>query len=75
MPCPSILPGKETPMPFITVKMLKGRTADQKRELVKTITDAMATICNAKPEGTMVVIEEVARDHWARGGVLISERE
>ena len=61
-------------MPFVTVKMLEGRTADQKRELVKAITDAMASICNAKPEGTMVVIEEVARDHWARGGTLLSEQ-
>ncbi len=61
-------------MPFITVKMLKGRTADQKRDLVKAITDAVETICDAKPDGTMVVIEEIARDHWARGGVLISER-
>ena len=62
-------------MPFITVKMLKGRTADQKRDLVEAITDAMENICDAKPDGTMVVIEEIARDHWARGGVLISERK
>ena len=55
--------------------MLKGRTADQKRDLVKAITDAMENICDAKPDGTMVVIEEIARDHWARGGVLISERK
>jgi 4-oxalocrotonate tautomerase len=62
-------------MPFVNVKMLDGRTTDQKRELVKAITDALKNICGAKPEGTMVVIEEVTRDHWARGGVLISDRD
>ena len=35
-------------MPFINVKMLEGRTHDQKKELVKAITDAMVTICGAK---------------------------
>lgn len=62
-------------MPFISVKMLEGRSKEQKRELVKSITDAVVDICGVKPEGTMVVIEEYPRDHWATGGVLISERE
>ncbi len=61
-------------MPFVTVKMLDGRTAEQKRELVKAITEVMVNTCGAKPDSTMVVIEEIARDHWSRGGVLISER-
>ncbi len=61
-------------MPFVNVKMLEGRTRDQKRELAKAITDAMVTICNAKADGTMVVIEDIPRDHWARGGSLLSER-
>lgn len=62
-------------MPFVNVKMLDGRTSDQKRELVKAITDALEDICGAKPGGTMVVIEEVTRDHWAVSGELISDRE
>ena len=61
-------------MPFIMVKMLKGRDQEQKRQLVKTITDAMVDICDAIPDGTMVGIEEVEKDHWSRGGVLISDR-
>ena len=61
-------------MPFVNVRMLEGRSHDQKKRLVKAITDVMADICDAKPDGTMVVIEEIAKDHWARGGILISER-
>ncbi len=61
-------------MPFITVKMLEGRTKDQKRELVKAITNAVVDICKAPADGTFVVIEEVAKDHWAKAGTLLSER-
>ena len=61
-------------MPFINVRMLEGRTHDQKKELVKAITDAMVSSCDAKPEGTMVVIQDIPRDHWARGGTLLSEQ-
>ena len=47
-------------MPFVNVKMLEGRTAEQKKELVKAITAAMVDTCNAKADGTMVVIEDAA---------------
>ena len=61
-------------MPFINVKMLEGRTHEQKRALAKAITNALVEICNAKADGTMVVIEDIPRDHWARGGTLLSEQ-
>ncbi len=61
-------------MPFINVKMLEGRTHDQKKALVKAITDAMVDICDTKPDGVMVVIEDIARDHWGRNGSLLSEQ-
>ena len=61
-------------MPFINVKMLEGRTHEQKKALVKAMTDAIVETCGAKAEGTMVVIEDISRDHWARNGVLLSEQ-
>ncbi len=61
-------------MPFINVKMLEGRSQEQKRELVTALTDAIVNICGAKREGTTVVIEEFARNHWAKGGVLLSDQ-
>ena len=54
--------------------MLEGRTHDQKKALVKALTNAIVDTCGAKAEGTMVVIEDVARDHWARNGELLSEQ-
>lgn len=61
-------------MPFVSVKMLSGRTKEQKRELAKAITEAMEETCGAKPEGTYIVIEEVESDHWAVGGTMLSDR-
>ncbi len=62
-------------MPFITVKMLEGRTLEQKKALVKEITEAIERTCNAKPENTLVLVEDVSPDMWAKGGVMISERD
>ncbi|NKB66388.1 MAG: 2-hydroxymuconate tautomerase family protein [Candidatus Latescibacteria bacterium] len=61
-------------MPYINVKMLEGRSREQKRQLAKAITEAMVDICGAKPEGTMVVIEEHAKEDWAVGGVMVADR-
>ncbi|MFT5368853.1 MAG: 4-oxalocrotonate tautomerase [Candidatus Latescibacterota bacterium] len=61
-------------MPFVNVKMLEGRTHDQKKQLVQAITDALVDICGAKADTTMIVVEDVPSDHWARGGKFLSEQ-
>ena len=61
-------------MPFISVRMLEGRDQEQKKKLVAAITDAMETICGAAREHVHVVIEELPKDSWARGGIMASDR-
>ena len=61
-------------MPIMTVQMYDGRTLDQKRELVKEITDVVARVTGNSPEGVHVIIEEVKREHWANGGLLTPDR-
>ena len=61
-------------MPYVNVQMLAGRSIEQKRELAKEITDSLAKICNAKPEGVYVVIEDVEKEHWAVGGMLAADK-
>jgi 4-oxalocrotonate tautomerase len=60
-------------MPVVTVQMWKGRSREQKRKLVKAITDAMVEHADAKPDGLHVIIQEYELDNWARAGVLGSE--
>ncbi len=57
-------------MPVVTVQMWEGRRLEQKRNLVKAITDAMVKHADAKPDGLHVIIQEYALDNWARAGVL-----
>lgn len=62
-------------MPVVTVQMWSGRTVEQKRRLVRAITDAMIQHADAKPDGLHVIIQEIPPDNWGRAGVLGIDRE
>lgn len=63
-------------MPVVTVQMWSGRTTEQKRRLVRAITDAMVEHANCKPEHLHVIIQDVPKDSWGRSGTLgIDEKE
>jgi 4-oxalocrotonate tautomerase len=61
------------PMPLITVHMYEGRTIEQKRELVASITDVVVKIAKTTPEATQVIIQDVPRQNWASAGKLASD--
>lgn len=60
-------------MPFITVKMLEGRTQDQKRRIVEGITSVVAEACGIEPDRIHVFLEDMAADSYARGGIRASD--
>jgi 4-oxalocrotonate tautomerase len=57
-------------MPIISIKLAKGRTLKQKRDLVKAISDNVVSILNVQPEWVTVLIEEFERENWSTGGEL-----
>ena len=57
-------------MPFVVVEMWEGRTVEQKRKLVRAITDAMIEHAACKPDHLHVVIHETSKGNWGRSGVL-----
>lgn len=61
-------------MPVVTIQLWEGRTLEQKRALVRAITEAMVEHADAKPEGLHVIIQEVSRENWGRAGVLGVDR-
>jgi 4-oxalocrotonate tautomerase len=61
-------------MPEIYVHAVEGRTLDQKRALVRDITEAVVKHFNVTPDSVMVQIIESSKDNKAKGGVLFSER-
>lgn len=60
-------------MPVVMVYMLPGRTDEQKRQLVKAMTDAMVNIAKAPAQNTAVLIHEVPQNDWSLGGALVSD--
>lgn len=62
-------------MPVVTVQMWEGRTLEQKRALVRAITEAMVEHAGAKPESLHVIIQEVPLENWGRAGVLGVDRQ
>lgn len=62
-------------MPRIVVQAYEGRTLDQRRHLVRAITDAVVEAYTVSPETVTVVIEEIPDDHTAKAGVLRADRK
>ena len=61
-------------MPEIFVYAIEGRSLEQKRGLVKDITDAVVRNFDVAADVVVVQIVESAKDSKAKGGVLFSER-
>ena len=60
-------------MPILQVEMLKGRTLDQKREMVKKVTDAVTETLNCPKEAVRIIIREMEFENFANAGVLKSD--
>lgn len=60
-------------MPIVNVTMLEGRTEEQKRQLVKAITDALVETCGARSESVTITIVEVPTTNIAVAGTLVSD--
>ena len=50
--------------------MSKGRTVEQKRELVSVITQESARILKTRNENIRILIYEVEGENWADAGLL-----
>lgn len=60
-------------MPIVTVKMIEGRTEDQKRALVEKVTDAVVETTGASKEAVSIIIEEMSKNHYAVAGKRYSD--
>ena len=60
-------------MPNITIQWYAGRTAEQKRQLVAAITDAMVKIGKTTPDQVHIVFQDVEKSDWGINGKLASD--
>lgn len=62
-------------MPFITVKMVEGRTLEQKRELVTKITNVVAETLEIPNDRVFIFLEDLKKDMYGKGGNLLIDSE
>jgi len=62
-------------MPEIYVYAIEGRSIDQKRALVKEITDSVVRHFGVDAEAVVIQIVESSKTNKAKGGALFSERQ
>ena len=62
-------------MPEVVVYLLEGRTPEQKKSLMKDITDAVVKNCKVDVGAVTVSIMETAKANKAKAGVPFSERK
>ena len=61
-------------MPEIYVELAEGRTAEQKKAIMKGITDVIVQTLGADPETVVVTIHEIKLENKMKGGRTFVER-
>ena len=60
-------------MPTIRVELMEGRTPEQKKNLVKALTQAVVETLGSKADSVDVLLYDIKRSDWATAGELWSE--
>ena len=56
-------------MPYVKIELPReSATKDQKRALIKAVTDQVSNLLNNDPQSTFVVIQEYDADDWGHPG-------
>jgi len=61
-------------MPEVFVYAIEGRSIEQKRSLVKKITDAVVEDYKVGPDSVSVILIDTPRSMRAKAGVLLSDK-
>ena len=61
-------------MPIVRVEIAKGvASVEQKRAVIRRMTDVLVEELGRNPEYVFVVIDEVDTDNWGRKGMTLTE--
>lgn len=62
-------------MPIVHIHMLEGRTLDQKRALVKKVTEALGETINAPAHKVRIILNDMPHDMYAISGQLHADAD
>jgi len=52
-------------MPIVEIHLLEGRNVEQKRKLVKEVTDAICRSVDVKPDAVRIIIDDMPLTNFA----------
>jgi 4-oxalocrotonate tautomerase len=61
-------------MPIIRVEMFRGRSREQKRLLVRELTDTFVRVAGGTSESVTIILHEVDKENWGAAGVSMAEK-
>ena len=64
---------KETTMPFVTIRILKGHSQERKDEISRRVTAAVSEVAQLPKDAVWVVFEDVTAEDWYIGGTTVGE--
>ena len=62
-------------MPIISVKLIKGRTPEQKRALIRELAEGTMRAIGAPEQSIRVILTEIEAENWGVGTQSKAERE
>ena len=62
-------------MPIIQINLIEGRTTDQKRKLVASVTDAVVKSLDVGPDAVRIILQEMTKQNYAVAGTLILDNK
>ncbi|MCK4943029.1 MAG: 2-hydroxymuconate tautomerase family protein [Candidatus Aminicenantes bacterium] len=60
-------------MPIVTIQMLEGRDSEQKKELIKKVTESITSTLQIPLERVRVIINEMAFENYGIAGLPVLE--
>ncbi len=61
-------------MPEVIIELAQGRSIEQKRALVRGITEVVVETCSTTADQVTVIIHETPLTDKAKGGILFADR-
>jgi 4-oxalocrotonate tautomerase len=62
-------------VPLIEVTIAEGRSAEQIRNMIHEVHDAVLRTVDTRPAHIRVIVREVPRTHWATGDLTLREMD
>ena len=60
-------------MPFVSIRMIEGRSQQQKDEIAKRVNDALSDVLQLPKEDIWVVFEDITAKDWYVGSSTVAE--